>query len=158
MIDNSDLRLLNLSKKDELYYRHKFFIATWQKANSVSDVCKKLHIPRNTASNRANAMRKAGIALKRFHLPGPKENLAVLRKVALASMPKTKPTIDSVAFVKYWNTKAKSVKDVAAHFKTPYFRIQSRAGKLRAMGIPLRYFIKHTYRLDIQALKKAAGQ
>ena len=143
MIDNSDLRLINIKKEDELFYKHKIFVMVWQRAGTTEEVARKLGISAKDAVQKANRLRVGGIALKRFRhsILFPKANRKELNEIAKKYLrAPSKTHINPKEFVRVWQ-EAGSLNEVAAYFKESPRLIQGRASHYRdRYKLPLKSF------------------
>lgn len=136
--NNDDLRLINIKKEDELFYNHKIFIVTWQRADTVEEVCKKLRISTRSAVCKAQYLRRQGIALKKFMVRIRMQDLPKLRALALKTIKGAPPTTAD-KFVLEWN-RARSVADLCEKFNWSPSYVNHKASVFRSYGIHMKYF------------------
>lgn len=140
MIDNRDLRLINVKSQDQAYYNHRIFIETWQQAASLKDVTRKLRLSIHQAVSKALFLRsRHKIPLKYFKFRPTPAQVIALRQLALASYRPDPRAVPMDKFIRTWN-RSNSLRAVAKTFNIPLLYTSALGSKLRRLGLKLRMF------------------
>jgi len=141
MIDNTDLRLRNITEQDKIFFNHKIFIVTWNRAHSIAEVAKKLKMSPVYARQKAYSLRKRGVKVKRFGIAPytiTKRVVKELNRVGLKSIEDQMADIED--FIRFW-AKAKSLRQVAEKYGISKYTASRRATNYRLVnGIIMKRF------------------
>lgn len=143
MIDNRDLRLLNLKEEDKIFYNHQIFIVAWQRAKSLDELSRRLKTDKRLLTKKAQNLRRRGILLKRFkNLESfPIKMISELRRIAAKEFKASEALrVNGAEFISFWG-KAKNIQEVCDRFNQTRKQVVSRAGKYRYIHkVPLKRF------------------
>lgn len=155
ILNNSDLREINIKREDKMFYDHKIFIVTWQRAASVEEVCKKLRISRKAACQKALYLRQNKVPVKKFLTYDFLKNREKLAAVARKYPAKDNPNaFDAERYIRVWQ-KAPSVQVAARQLGVTARVVTFRIMNLRRLGIDLKRF-RMPRRNNVDQLKKIA--
>lgn len=139
LIDNRDLRLLNLKREDEIFQRNKIFIEAWQKASSCRKVARKFRMTVRATQMKAARLRGEKIPLKTFRRNSwTKHQLSEM--ISLAKKSYTEPKrLKADKIILAWNS-SKSIDEAIEKTGIPEKALQPYISKWRRRGAPLKYF------------------
>ena len=136
--NNDDLRLRNIKKEDELFFKHKIFIETVNSSKSGKEAARRLSLPLEVMMKKAYYLRSLGaLGLKTFHLTV--EEVSKLKKIAAATAPKKTVFDEKREMIIAWN-KMPSIKEFAEKFGMTRYEARKWGGGLRAQGYDLKKF------------------
>lgn len=148
VLNNTDLRELNLTDADKKFFAHKPFVMSWQRAENPAEVAKKHNMTQKAVIQKANWLRK-WIPLKRFNHRLDPETIARLSVLAKELCSNTEP-LDYEEIVRTWET-APSPRSAAAQLGIPGRKLTEIIANLRRHIPELRRFKSER---NMPALKK----
>lgn len=157
MIDNRDLRLINVSEKDMLLFKYKVFIETVNKCSSAIEAARKLRMTPQAVSWKIWKLRRQGVKVNGFRLR--RLQMEALRKMAADLSPEKTAWDRAAGWVKRWQ-KAASVKEFAEGLGITRQHAHAWARQMRWHKVPLKlHTAKPSYHSkELAKLKKIARE
>ena len=137
MIDNSDLRLLNIKDEDLVYLKNKQFIVAWQTSKNLAEVARKTGLSVGDASDRASWLRRRHhFPLKRYREKinfFPTKKIKELKALAKSLNPTTE--LDASRLIKLWIQNV-PIPKISEILRIPKKRVVWTAHNLSLAGVP----------------------
>ncbi len=132
-LDNRDLKLRNISHRDELLLRHGYTVFIVNRCDSVQEAARKLRVKLTALRSRIAWLRRNGIEIKMFR-PARIERLLVQQVIDANPAPPDRRYERVIKIIQVWQT-AKTRAEAARILNTSDRSLSARISKFRSMGV-----------------------